>query len=148
MARQPAGHDRDDIVALGKAGLIGLTGEPEIAGRPYPLLGGDGNGVDRRCLAMAGLDLDEDGEIAFAGDDVDLAEPGAVAQRQNAVAFSIRKAAATYSDMRPRRSAFLLRAVRSLSPICALHLQQALVEHLARQAGQAGGLGCGLCRRH
>lgn len=73
MARQPAWHDRDDIVALGKAGLIGLAGEPEIACRPYPLLGGDGDGVDRRSLAMAGFDLDKDGEIALAGDYIDLA---------------------------------------------------------------------------
>ena len=67
--------------------MFGPPRQPEIAGGAYPALGGGRHGIDRLALPPPGLDLDEDGKIALARDDVDLAKPGAMANGENAIAL-------------------------------------------------------------
>lgn len=87
MLRPAARANRHDIVSERQAVGILLTGQPEIAGRPYSRLSGMAYRVDGLALGAARLDLDEDDQVSFAGDDIDLAEAGAVAQRQDLIAL-------------------------------------------------------------
>jgi len=87
VSRPFSRQDRDDIIALRQAGDIWMAGEPEVAGGTNTVLRRKADGIDRLHLAFSRLDLDEDGDIALAADDVDLAQFGAIAQRQDPITF-------------------------------------------------------------
>ena len=87
MHRPAPGQHGDEVEAQGEAGVVALPGEPEVGGALDAALRVRADGVHRFGQSRARLHLDDGDEIAATGDQVDLAEPRAVADGEDAKAF-------------------------------------------------------------
>jgi hypothetical protein len=87
MAWPAARKDHQDIIALRQTGVFAMLCQPEIARGMDAPLAVVADRIDAGLFVAPCLDLDEGQDLALPRDDIHFAQPGAVAEGEDAVAL-------------------------------------------------------------